>query len=328
MLTAVLRLFEDPLERAGWILITAIFAVVCLWWPFAPFSIAVGPFILPVATCVVLLGLAWFYRFRRPDPKISTALTHVAQMTAFTCFGAAFSYLVAANTLPLWDSAFYAADLRLGLDWRAYLAFVNEWPWLGFVFTLAYVSLIPQMIVLIIALSLSGDLRGVRVMMLSALITGLVTVILSGLMPAMAMFVHLGLTPADFPNLNPAAAFVHYADLSALRNGTFEVLDVSKVEGIVTFPSYHAALGVILLAAAWRNRWLRWPFAILNLVLIAATPIDGGHYFVDVFAGGGFAALVFWAIHRWAAQADRADVRQGSPALAPATGGTVSAISP
>ncbi len=310
-------LVRDPLERAGWLLIAAMVCAVLAWWPFAPFAIAPMPLLTPLLGCALLVGLAWFYTAIRPDAKIATALAHVAQMGVFTAFGSALSYLTAANTLPLWDAALHAADLRLGLDWRAYLAFVNDRPALGAVFTLAYMSLIPQMIVLIVVLSLSGQLRAVRVMMLSAMITGLVTVLVSGLMPAMAMFVHLDLTPADFPNLDPAAAFVHQADMNALRAGTFAVLDIGKAEGIVTFPSYHAALGVVLLAAAWANRWLRWPFLVLNVLLIAATPIDGGHYFVDVIAGGGVAALVFFVVSRWGATGRNSLARQTTviPAL-------------
>jgi membrane-associated phospholipid phosphatase len=32
--------------------------------------------------------------------------------------------------------------------------------------------------------------------------------------------------------------------------------------------------------------------------MLAATPIDGGHYFVDVFAGLGVAAAAIWAACR------------------------------
>jgi membrane-associated phospholipid phosphatase len=112
----------------------------------------------------------------------------------------------------------------------------------------------------------------------------------------MAMFVHLGLQPYDYPNLDPAAAFVHVAHLSALRAGTLRVISLDGAEGLITFPSYHAALGVIFATSFWTVRSLRWPGLAVNTVMIAATPIDGGHYFIDVLAGIMVAAVSLAAV--------------------------------
>ena len=311
---ALAPLFVDRTERAGWALIAATAAVSLAWLPFAPFGLAWPSLLKAMLVACGLIGIAWFYTARRPEPGIATAMMHVAQMTVFTAWGSVLSYLIASLGFPFWDETLHRADLALGLDWRAYLAAVNERPLLGIVYTVAYQSLIPQMIVLIAALSLSGRVEAVRRMMFAAILAGLATIIGSGLMPAMAMFVHLGLTPADFPNLDPAAAFVHVRDMTALRAGELELFDVAKAEGIVTFPSYHAALGLILLAAGWSNPWLRWPFVALNLLLIAATPIDGGHYFVDVAAG----LAIAWAALALAARLGRALPGAARPAIAAA----------
>lgn len=284
-MSAFAFLVRDRLERLGWLVTLSVALVALAWLPFASFAIAPLPLLASVFTGAALIGGSWFYTFRRVDPCIATALVHVSQMTLFTAFGSILSYLIAATGFEMWDAALYRIDRSMGLDWLSYLSFVNERPLLGLAGSLAYKSLIPQMIILITVLSLSGRLDAVRRMMLAAIATGTITIVISGLMPAMAMFVHLGLAPADFPNLTPAAAFVHVADLTALRAGTLDILDISKAEGIVTFPSYHAALGLILLVAGWAHPWLRWPFLLLNLLLIAATPIEGGHYFIDVAAG-------------------------------------------
>jgi hypothetical protein len=117
-----------------------------------------------------------------------------------------------------------------------------------------------------------------------------------GAMPAVAMFAYLGLQPQDYPNLHPAAAFVHLAHLAALRDGSMQVISLHDAQGIITFPSYHAALGVIFACSFWSHRWLRWPGVVVNALLIAATPIDGGHYFVDVIAGVIIAIVSLLAI--------------------------------
>jgi hypothetical protein len=241
-------------------------------------------------------SLVWLYRVRRPNERIAVSLVCVIQLIAFTSVAAPLSYVVASMGSPLWDQTFHAWDRALGLDWQAYLAFVNERPWLGVCFSLAYRSLVPQTVIVAVALGLSGRLIECRAFIAAVMISGLISILLSAAMPAMAMFVHLNLQPEDYPNLNPAAAFVHVAHLSALRDGTMRIISLDGTEGIITFPSYHAALGVIFARAIWSLPYLRWPGLGINALMIAGTPIDGGHYIVDVLAGIVVAVLSLAAV--------------------------------
>jgi membrane-associated phospholipid phosphatase len=69
-------------------------------------------------------------------------------------------------------------------------------------------------------------------------------------------------------------------------------------EGIITFPSFHAALGIIFIAGLWPIPVLRWIGLIVNVLMIAATPVEGGHYFIDVLAGVVIALLCQLAARR------------------------------
>jgi membrane-associated phospholipid phosphatase len=74
-------------------------------------------------------------------------------------------------------------------------------------------------------------------------------------------------------------------DLGPVRDGRLRVLDLFGLAGIVTFPSFHATSAALYAWALWPVRWFR-PIAILaNAAMLASTPIDGGHYFVDLVAG-------------------------------------------
>jgi membrane-associated phospholipid phosphatase len=272
-------------NRLAWGAIAALLVVDLVWLTQSAISVAPLSLACPVAAGFAMAGLAVFYRQRRNEPKLADALDGIGQMIAFMSVGALFSYLVASLKFPLQDAAFYQIDRALALDWLAYLKFVDARPWLGQLFSLAYASFIPQVLVLLLGLAFSGRGLAARTMVLAMIVAGFVTITISGFLPAMAMFVHLGLGPADYPNLAPGAAFVHVADMQALRSGLPVTLDLTQAQGIITFPSYHAALGLIMLMAGLSQRWLRWPFIVLNLLMIAATPIDGGHYFIDVLAG-------------------------------------------
>jgi membrane-associated phospholipid phosphatase len=55
--------------------------------------------------------------------------------------------------------------------------------------------------------------------------------------------------------------------------------------GLVAFPSYHCIAAILFMWASWTVHSLR-PFMVaVNLLMLAATPIVGGHYFVDLVAG-------------------------------------------
>jgi membrane-associated phospholipid phosphatase len=79
----------------------------------------------------------------------------------------------------------------------------------------------------------------------------------------------------------------------ALRLGSKTIVDFSENVGLITFPSFHAAMAVLFALAAWSHPWLRWPFALLNAIMLVATITHGGHYLVDVLAGCAI-ALVAW----------------------------------
>lgn len=276
-----------------WLLILAAAVLTAAWMHAARLTVDASSTLTTALSCMGLELLASFYSMWRPEPRFAASLSGLAQIIAFSACAAVLSYAVAATGGPFWDENFQTLDQSLGLDWLAYLNIFNDHPQISFVLSEAYQSLMPQMIFLIIALGLGGHVHAIPEFVLAFVIAGLITVLLSGLMPAEAMFAHLDLKPDDFSELKPAAAYVHVAPLSGLRNGTLRSVSLDHLEGIITFPSFHAVLGVMFIRYFWINRITRWPSLALNAMLIAATPIDGGHYFVDVGAG---AVIAIFAI--------------------------------
>ena len=248
-----------------------------------------------ILACIGLELLAMFYRTWRPDPKLSATLSGLAQVVATSAVAATFSYAVASTGGALWDETLVSWDHALGLDWQAYLAFFDARPRLALIGTLAYQSLLLQLLITLACLGFSGRLRELRSFVLAFVLAAMTTDLLSGLLPAMGTYVHFGLHPTDFSHIQPAAPYLHVGTLNGLRDGTMRVMSIGTAEGIITFPSFHAVLGVMFMMALWPLPLVRWPILVLNLALIAATPIDGGHYFVDVMAGGTIAVLAMFA---------------------------------
>jgi membrane-associated phospholipid phosphatase len=56
---------------------------------------------------------------------------------------------------------------------------------------------------------------------------------------------------------------------------------------------------VILMAAFWPVPIARWVSAVANSLMLAATPIDGSHYLVDVLAGVAVAVVCLLAARKF-----------------------------
>ena len=122
----------------------------------------------------------------------------------------------------------------------------------------------------------------------------IVTTAISALVPAIGVFQQIGVDPAAFVNIEPGAYLAQMRDLGPVREGILRELDLLNLAGIVTFPSFHACSAVLYVWALWSVWWMR-PFALLaNGAMLASTPVDGGHYFIDVFAGIAVAVLAIW----------------------------------
>lgn len=281
-------------DDAGWVLIVFILAELLLLQAVDPFTFDWRHFLPPGIMVGIFAAVALGYRRFRPREDISAMLNALQQVCLFCSLGAVLSYLLAAKGGGYWDAELQSWDRALGLDWPAYLALVNEHPRFGALLRFAYDTLIPQMILLIVALSFVGKLREVRIVTVAAMLAGLITITISGFMPALSNFAYMDVPPELYSNLRPSAAFVHTDHLEGLRSGSMRHLPLAEMQGIITFPSYHAALAAVFAWGFYHARALRWPGMGVGVLTLLATPIDGGHYFVDVIAGIAVAALSIW----------------------------------
>ena len=252
---------------------------------------AVGPRSLAVAAGASLLcwGLAWFYRVRRPEPRIAPTLSAVAQVLVVSAAAGVLSYTVAARGGPLWDSTFAAWDRALGLDWMAYAAAVNRHPWLAWAGGLAYDSFEFQILAALLVLGFTGHLRDLERFCTAFALAAVAVVLVSGLMPALGVYPGLGIAPDRFAHIAPRDVYSSAVVVAELRHGGLRSFGLDEIYGIIAFPSFHTVGGVLVATALWRVPWARWPVLALDAAMIAATPVLGGHYMVDILAGAGVA---------------------------------------
>lgn len=215
------------------------------------------------------------------------------QYLSLFIFGTAFCalafYSTATLNLPFIDDNLIQFDHFIGFDWKKYIDFVSHYKKLQSVFNIAYNSMIISIVIIIFALVISKNSIHLQRFCIAYFLTLFATVILACSFPAMAGYVHYDVEPALL-DIYPAAPRIHEEHMLDLRSGILRSVP-EKVIGIVTFPSFHAAAGLLLVWGFYPVIWLRMFMFVLNTTLIIATPFSGGHYLIDII-GGLFIALL------------------------------------
>ena len=123
------------------------------------------------------------------------------------------------------------------------------------------------------------------------LITAVICIVIGAAFPAKAAVIFLIPDLSIFEPLGwvPGAYHISYMDMLRTSNGPV-ILDPNRLPGLVTFPSFHTASGILIISAC-RKTWVYVPAWIYSITMIAATPVLGGHYFVDLIAGMAVALM-------------------------------------
>jgi hypothetical protein len=289
---------------AAWWLITAmLMACAIASWGLG-FRYAMPRSLAPIVVLMVLAGAARCGKLWN-RPALYAGATAFLKMTLFTLIGVVLSYALAARAGPLWDARFSAMDQAIGFNWPFIFEAADHVPvalWLG---GLAYHSLTLQMVACIVILSASNQFDRLRIAVTAAIASGFATILISGLMPALGNV----FDPTSYRHLWPSVAWLEQGMIIGLRDGSWRAIDLTRLLGIVTFPSYHATLPIILAWSVAQTRWCRVVAPAWAAITIIATPLFGGHYAIDVIAGAGLAILALWLVLRNAVAKEVVDPR-------------------
>jgi hypothetical protein len=272
-----------------WAIIVVMIGVDALWAR----SLGIGVVVNRGAIFVFCLmaGLNLVYATIRPDQRIAVFAASSAQLIAASSAGALLSYLTATSRFPLIDRHLASADAAIGLDWLSLFTWVREHPAIDQILATAYNSGLLQIVALVMLLPALGQLERLRDFVWLVVIALLITVPLAWIMPAEGAWAYYGV--AHLTNA------YYLPDFNALRSGTLSEIAMDRITGIVQFPSFHAAMALILIYTC-RGIWFLFPISLLlNMMMIASTPVHGGHHFMDVLAGLAVVPLAIFMLRAW-----------------------------
>jgi hypothetical protein len=271
----------------NWIGIGAVGAVLACSLLLSDFSIELAG--LAIAICYVGLYAGFAHANarspRRRDPQVMFVLGGTAQIVLLTAVMTPLTYVAASAALPMQDASLLAIDRALGLDWASYVGYVDARPGLAALMNCGYAMIRWPIFAIPVVLAALGRYRRIEEFTFAFGLALFVTTLISGLVPAIGVYQQIGLDPATLKHIDPGAYLDQLRDLPPTRAGILRHLELLNLGGIVTFPSFHAASAVLYTWALWPLRWARPLVLLVNGVMLAATPLNGGHYFVDVIAG-------------------------------------------
>jgi len=242
---------------------------------------------LGVTGCLAPLAIG---RYRR-DPRIAATMPFCVLLLVFQAAAATLSYLVVSTNAALVDAPLAAWDRALGFDWLALHAWLQTRALAQAMLGVAYASGLLQMVFVVVFLGLTGRREALEEFMLLLIGATLLTIVASGVLPAAGAWKHYAVAGSfDLSSLS------HF---EPLRDGSLREIALEKMQGLISIPSLHAAMAVLLVHAVRTSRVVLPVFGALDLAMLASTPIAGGHYLVDVLAGVALAlALIAFSRRR------------------------------
>jgi PAP2 superfamily len=193
---------------------------------------------------------------------------------------------------PLADGVLNAIDHSFGIDGLTILASIAAQPrWMIEGMSVSYFSTIPTFYFGMILLAILGDRLELWRATFCFIGTVLATCVISVFCPAegLGRWASSGLI-ARLPSNSIRHFWPNFEKFYFASN---PVLRVDSIGGVVSFPSFHLIMGLIIVFM-WRRRPVMLALSVASFVVMAVATLPfGGHYVVDLVGGAAVWSLSF-----------------------------------
>lgn len=290
------RMYSFP-ER---VLVSLTLGVVvwCAWLAMAtPIRVDWNSFIGASLVGFALLSLGAVLRQLGRAPITSIALVTLGLYALHANVIALVTYLHFPLARPRIDEALIAVDAFLGYEWASAVAWLAQYPRLAGWMALVYASSLLQVIALMLWLAFTRRAIALQALALTGMISVSVAALFWSLWPSFGPSASASLAPELAEQARLVVRPEYGAQLLAFAEHGFEELSQHMILGTIAFPSFHVVMMLMVLVYAHGTR-LFWPFTLLNLPMVPAVAIHGGHHLVDLPAGALVFALAAWVSAR------------------------------
>lgn len=248
----------------------------------------VPSFHLPLAAFAFLFPVAQFYRQTQRSARIADTLCSCAIFILFTNSGLMLNHALLSFKTDLIDHHLFAIDHIIGFDWKIFTESIAEFTLLNRLLPAVYNSSISQRVFIILLLGFMGMTNRLHHFLLTGIFASLASISIWSIIPSFGPSAYIQLSShidAQLGRVFDAHMGQLLLDLHA--NGP-SIISTKNQLGLIAFPSMHT---VMALMSVWHTRGTPafWGLLPLNLLMIPAILIHGGHHLIDMVAG----AIVF-----------------------------------
>jgi hypothetical protein len=278
-------LSDQLVERSSWLIciLASGFAAYLLWRfevAFAHKSLVLVFGTLAFLTTVYLVYARW-----RPAPILSNLAGAIAIIFCSIVMAAIISLVGLRYQFPLIDDVLANVDRSVGIDLPPIILWFADHSLISDFLSAAYLSSFIQLTGLTVFLAIAKRFDKLWQLVFIFAFTIVASTTISAFWPAIGAFAHFGYSADILGRLPRDAGIYHLEHFEYFRNAPFPEVSLGKLQGVVTFPSFHCCLALMTIFATTGTTWLFGGALFLNtLVLLSTIPI-GGHYAIDLPCG-------------------------------------------
>jgi hypothetical protein len=242
---------------------------------------------------LALVALDCYCAFASPS-VLSRTVPIVAYSLAFlvaaSIAGIFATYSTQRLAMPLQDELFLAADRALGVDWLAFVHFIDDRPRLATLFGLSYGTMDAQILAPVLLLAVYGNIGEMRVYLLAFATALAATIVIAALLPASSAYTLVDAGAFHDLRFTGKTPLDH---LAWLRKAGPLDLAQSSIGGLLSFPSFHAVVAVLTPLALRSIRPAFYALCFIDAAMLVGTITEGGHYVIDPIGGAAVACLSY-----------------------------------
>jgi membrane-associated phospholipid phosphatase len=208
-----------------------------------------------------------------------------------------FNHLLMTLPFPMADDLLASWDEALGFSWLDYAKLIAGQHIAVELMKYAYAFFYFAIIAVALEATLAGRFFRCQELLALTLMTAVTSSLIACLFPARGTMDRFA-DNAFRLQFSPDAGIFFIQQLLSARGADPVTLMPSSLAGLSTFPSFHTAAGILIIYACRGNSIRLAVGTAYSIVMIASTPVFGGHYFVDLIAG---IALAIAMIMLWRA---------------------------
>ena len=193
---------------------------------------------------VVCASAGLFYERVRKEERLAAMLLGTSFLLGMSSSFSLLNYLLLTVAGQRIDAPLAALDRALGVDWPAMMSVAAEHPIISAGLQLAYISVLPQIAVLVALLGWRGKYQNIYALCLSLTAGAAISIFIWTLAPSFGAFSVYEL-PANFSRHLALALDAQYAkDLVGLLAHGPGHISPTSAKGLIGFPSFHAFAGI------------------------------------------------------------------------------------